>query len=137
MDDNGDTKPAKKAAPKAAQETFPVTLENTRDHKVYVAILYHDGNAKDWRCRGWWAVEPHKEVYFKLSHVPGKAIYFYVEDHEGRTLSRSGTDKGVNRSITKQKFSFLDGKKRDLDKPYKVHFMHGGTGHDGWWKLTI
>ncbi len=125
-------KPKKKAAP----ETFPVTLANKTGEKMFVAILYYDGNEKNWRCRGWWGVEPQKERAFKLSHVPGKGIYYYVE-RKGQRYSPSGTSKGVDWDVSKQAFSYLRGGKKKLDKPYRAHFVHGGTGHDGWWKLTI
>lgn len=134
--DDDEPTPKKKAAPKAAPETFPITLRNQSANKVYVALIYYDGNAKNWRCRGWWGVEPKKERYFKLSHVDGKPIYFYME-RNGKRYSRSGTPKGVNWTVTKDAFSYLQGKTPKLKKPYKAHFVRSDATADGWWRLTI
>ena len=131
--EDSSAKPSKKPV---AKETFPVTLRNKTGYKMFVALLYYDGNSKNWRSRGWWGVEPGKERSFKLSHVPGKSIYYYVE-RGGNAFSPSGTEKGVNRNVTKDCFSYLDGQKVKLNNSYRAHFEHGGTGHDGWWALTV
>jgi uncharacterized membrane protein len=131
--DDDEPTPKKKAAP----ETFPITLRNQSANKVFVALIYYDGNAKNWRCRGWWGVEPKKERYFKLSHVDGKPIYYYVE-RSGKPYYRSGTPNGVNWNVTKDAFSYLQGSKVKLKKPYKAHFIRTkATTEDGWWSLTI
>ena len=137
MGDQGKTAPQQQKKP--AAETFPVTLKNELDQKVFVALTYYDGNAKDWRCRGWWGVEPHKEMNFKLSHVPGKYIYFYVEGNDGKPLTKSETANGLDWYVTNKKFSYLNGQWENtkLDKPYKGHFVRGSTGDDGWWRLTL
>ena len=137
--DDDEPTPKKKAAPKAAPETFPITLRNQSANKVFVALIYYDGNAKNWRCRGWWGVEPKKETYFKLSHVDGKPIYYYAErsGRGGKPYFRTGTPKGVNWNVTSKAFSYLQGSKTKLNKPYKVHFIRSDATADGWWRLTI
>ncbi len=132
VDEDTPSTPSKKTP----METFPVTLNNRTGDRVFVSLLYFDGNAKKWRCRGWWGVDAHKERSFKLSHVPGKNIYYYVQ-RNGRRFSPTGTSGGVNWDITKQKFSYYQGAKVTLDKPFTAHFVRGGTGSDGWWRLNI
>ncbi|NLL37150.1 MAG: DUF1036 domain-containing protein [Fretibacterium sp.] len=137
--ESGTAKPKKPKKP--APENYPVTLRNRTGSKLYVALVYYDGNAKDWRCRGWWGVEPGKERSFKLNHVRGRDIYAYIEyaGKGNRPFTRTGTANGVNRHVTSDAFSYLDrdAKKAKLKKPYKVHFEHCETGDDNWWSLTM
>ena len=136
-DDDSNAAPKKKATPKAAPATFPVTFNNRSGNKVSVSLLYYDINAKKWRCQGWWIVEPQKKRSIKLAHKTGASIYYYVELwSNGKALSPSGTSDGVNWSITKKAFSYLQGTKPKLNKPYKVHFVRSDTD-DGWWQLNI
>jgi hypothetical protein len=127
-DDSG--KPVKKSIP----ATFPVTLVNKSGSTAYVAILYYDVNAKNWHCQGWWNVKGNSKRTVKFPHS-GKYIYYYVEKG-GRVVSRTGTSSGVNWTVTKKAFSYLKGKMPKLDKPYKAHFVRGGS-EDGWFQLTI
>lgn len=136
-DDNSNNAQKKKSAPAAAPATFPVTFNNKSGNKVSVSLLYYDKNAKNWRCRGWWIVEPQKKRSIKLPHAEGKPIYYYAELYStGKVISPSGTSKGVNRNITKKAFSYLDGTKPKLNKPYKAHFVRSETD-DGWFQLNI
>ena len=130
-DDSKGDKPAKKNAP----ATFPVTFVNKSGSKASVALLYYDVNSKDWRCQGWWNVNANSKKSIKLCHAAGKNIYYYVEKG-GRVVSKTGTSTGVNWTVTKQAFSYCNGKGKKLDKPYKSHFVRCGT-EDGWFQLTI
>ena len=139
--DDDEPTPKKKAAPKAASENFPIKLKNQSGKKIFVALLYYDGNAKNWRCRGWWSVEPKKERNLKLSHVGTKPIYYYVErsGQGGKPYLRTGTTNGVNWNVTTDAFSYLQGAKLNPNKkPYKAHFIRSkATSLGSSWSLTI
>lgn len=122
---------------KAASANFSVKLKNQAGKKIYVALLYYDGSAKNWRCRGWWGVDPQKEQNLKLNHVGTKPIYYYVECN-GKRYLKSGTPNGVNWNVTKDKFSYLQGSNPKLKNPYKAHFIRSkATSLGSSWSLTI
>jgi uncharacterized protein YkwD len=86
-------------------DAFELRVRNDFDEDMYVALVYFDDDAQNWRTRGWYVAESHGERKITLKSSKATA-YIYAQLVGADTAWGSGD---VTRTVISEAFSYLDG----------------------------
>ena len=117
-------------------EAIPITLDNSRNQKVSVALLFFDVDQNSWCCQGWWLVDASGERTIDVAHDPQKRIYYYVES--GGKVVHKRSEGWSRRDVVGNAFKYYehdgcpDGK-----NPRAVYFNCSTKVTGDSWKLKI
>lgn len=88
---------------------FTVSANNQYPHKMWIAAVEWNDSAGNWRCHGWWGVDPYssREINFNDS-TERKYVYLYAYTSEA-SFSGEGYPKSISRIVNGDKFEYYDG----------------------------
>jgi uncharacterized membrane protein len=117
-------------------EAIPVTLDNYRDKKISVALLYYDVNEGSWCCQGWWIVDASGERTINVPHHPKKRIYYYVES--GGKVVHKRSEGWARRNVVSNAFKYYEHDGCPDGKNFRtVYFNCSAKVTGDSWKLNI
>lgn len=93
------------------QLAFAYTLKanNPYSENLYIALIDYDDDYGDWRCHGWWTVQPESSKTINItSSTAENHIYIYAHT-DNASWGGEGYASSIKRTVIGNAFSYHDG----------------------------
>ena len=87
---------------------FKMNVNNTYPHNLYVALLDWNDSVGDWRCHGWFTVEPYSNRVLNIpSSTEGTNVYVYAHTSEA-SFGGDGYASAIPRMVVNEAFDYYN-----------------------------